>query len=254
MSKSQKHFVAQQKYLGDLNGHIEEIYSGHNVVRAYNAELETKNKFDTINSKLYASGWKSQFLSGLMQPLMGFIGNLGYVCVCVVGALLVTNKVIDFGVIVAFMIYIRLFTQPISQLAQVATSIQSAGAASERVFEFLNEKELANESDKTNYLNPVNIKGNVEFKNVRFGYTKDKTIIKNFSAKIKAGQKVAIVGPTGAGKTTMVNLLMRFYELKRPALIVNGEKTKYKIFNNGKLSDRPPFFFDTWEDSLVKLI
>lgn len=234
MSKSQKHFIAQQQYLGELNGHIEEVYSGHNVIKAYNAEKECKQEFDQINNKLFASGWKSQFLSGLMQPLMGFIGNFGYVCVCVVGAILVSNQTIDFGVIVAFMIYIRLFTQPISQLAQVATSLQSAGAASERVFEFLNEKELSDESGKKEKLLSDEVKGDVEFKNVRFGYNEDKTIIKNFSAKVKAGQKIAIVGPTGAGKTTMVNLLMRFYELKQPYLIVKGNITKHKIFTNGK--------------------
>lgn len=234
MSKSQKHFIAQQKYLGDLNGHIEEIYSGHNVIKAYNAEAETKQQFDGINNKLYQSGWKSQFLSGLMGPIMGFIGNFGYVVVCIVGALLISNGVIDFGVIVAFMIYIRLFTQPISQLAQVATSLQSAGAASERVFDFLSEKELPNENEKTEKLFCKDVQGNVEFKNVRFGYVPGKTIIKNFSAKVKAGQKIAIVGPTGAGKTTMVNLLMRFYEVRAPRLIINGSISKYKIFNNGK--------------------
>ena len=234
MSKSQKHFIAQQKYLGELNGHIEEIYSGHNVITAYNAQNQSKQEFDNINSKLFNSGWKSQFLSGLMQPLMGFIGNFGYVCVCIVGAILVTNNVIGFEVIVAFMIYIRLFTQPISQLSQVATSLQSAGAASERVFEFLNEKELSDESGKKEKLIDAEVQGNVEFKNVRFGYTKDKTIIKNFSASVNKGEKIAIVGPTGAGKTTMVNLLMRFYELKRPKLIINGEITKYNIFSSGK--------------------
>ena len=234
MGKSQKHFIAQQKYLGELNGHIEEVYSGHNVIRAYNAQLQTKEKFDGVNKKLYASGWKSQFLSGLMQPLMGFIGNFGYVCVCIVGALLVSNGTIDFGVIVAFMIYIRLFTQPISQIAQVATSLQSAGAASERVFEFLGEQELSDESSKKEKLSSSKVNGNIEFKNVRFGYSDDKIIIKNFSASVKAGQKVAIVGPTGAGKTTMVNLLMRFYELKQPQLIVKGNITNYKIFDGGK--------------------
>lgn len=234
MSKSQKHFIAQQQYLGELNGHIEEVYSGHNVIKAYNAENETKEKFDKINSKLYSSGWKSQFLSGLMGPLMGFIGNFGYVAVCIVGALLVSNGAIDFGVIVAFMIYIRLFTQPISQLAQVATSIQSAAASSERVFEFLNEEELADEGAKKDRLDLDQVKGDVTFKNVRFGYKPQKTIIKNFTANVKAGQKVAIVGPTGAGKTTMVNLLMRFYEINQPKLILNGVVTEHKIFDGGK--------------------
>ncbi len=234
MSKSQKHFIAQQELLGELNGHIEEVYSGHNVIKAYNAEVEAEEKFSQINNKLYSSAWKSQFLSGLMHPIMGFIGNFGYVMVCVVGAVLFTNYIIDFGTIFAFMIYIRLFTQPISQLAQVATGLQSAAAASERVFEFLNEEELADESKKKNTLETKDVVGNVTFKNVRFGYTNKRTIIKNFSAKVKAGQKVAIVGPTGAGKTTMVNLLMRFYEISSPVLILNGEITEYKIFDNGK--------------------
>ena len=234
MSKSQKHFVAQQNSLGDLNGHIEEVYSGHNVVKAYNAEEQTKKEFDKINKKLHASAWKSQFLSGLMHPLMAFIGNFGYVAVCIVGAVLVSKGVIDFGVIVAFIIYIRLFSQPINQLAQVLTSLQSMAAANERVFEFLEEQELSDESRKKEKLEVEEVKGNVTFKNVRFGYDESKTIIKNFSAEIKAGQKVAIVGPTGAGKTTMVNLLMRFYELNQPVLILDGKLTKHKVFDNGK--------------------
>ena len=234
MSKSQKHFVAQQNSLGDLNGHIEEVYSGHNVVKAYNAEEQTKKEFDKINKKLHASAWKSQFLSGLMHPLMAFIGNFGYVAVCIVGAVLVSKGVIDFGVIVAFIIYIRLFSQPINQLAQVLTSLQSMAAANERVFEFLEEQELSDESRKKEKLEVEEVKGNVTFKNVRVGYDESKTIIKNFSAEIKAGQKVAIVGPTGAGKTTMVNLLMRFYELNQPVLILDGKLTKHKVFDNGK--------------------
>lgn len=220
MSKSQKHFVAQQQELGNINGHIEEIYSGHNVVKVYNGGEDAKRIFRGINDKLYNSAWKSQFMSGLMMPIMSFIGNFGYVAVCVVGAALAMNGTITFGVIVAFMTYIRLFTQPLSQMAQAATSLQSTAAASERVFEFLDEKELENESQKARALS--NVKGDVEFKHVKFGYDKDKTIIHDFSAKVKAGQKIAIVGPTGAGKTTMVNLLMRFYELDGGEILLDG--------------------------------
>lgn len=211
MSKSQKYFSEQQQKLGDMNGHIEEIYSGHNVVKAYNGGKDAKKTFEVINSSLYESGWKSQFLSGLMMPIMQFIGNFGYVAVCVVGAALAISGSISFGVIVAFMIYIRLFTQPLSQLAQSMQQLQRTATASERVFEFLGEEELSDESQKHKKLE--NIKGKVEFKNVRFGYEKDKPVINNFSATVEAGQKIAIVGPTGAGKTTMVNLLMRFYEI-----------------------------------------
>lgn len=220
MSKSQKHFKTQQRGLGKINGHIEEIYSGHNVVKVYNGGREAKKTFESINETLYDSGWKSQFLSGLMMPLMGFIGNFGYVAVCVVGAVLAMNGTISFGVIVAFMIYVRLFTQPLSQVAQSMQTLQVAAAGSERVFEFLEEEELADESRKLQKLE--NIKGDVEFRSVHFGYEKDKTIIGDFSAKVKAGQKVAIVGPTGAGKTTMVNLLMRFYEIDSGEILVDG--------------------------------
>jgi ATP-binding cassette subfamily B protein len=211
MAKSQKHFVVQQRELGRINGHIEEIYTGHNVVKVYNGSKDAKKTFEDINSKLYHSAWKSQFLSGLMMPLMGFVGNLGYVTVCVVGAALAMNGTISFGVIVAFMLYIRFFTQPLSQMAQAFNNLQRTAAAGERVFEFLDEEELINEDQKQKQL--YNVKGDVEFKHVKFGYTPDKTIIHDFSAKVRAGQKVAIVGPTGAGKTTIVNLLMRFYEL-----------------------------------------
>ncbi len=211
MAKSQKHFVVQQRELGRINGHIEEIYTGHNVVKVYNGSKDAKKTFEDINSKLYHSAWKSQFLSGLMMPLMGFVGNLGYVTVCVVGAALAMNGTISFGVIVAFMLYIRFFTQPLSQMAQAFNNLQRTAAAGERVFEFLDEEELINEDQKQKQL--YNVKGDVEFKHVKFGYTPDKTIIHDFSANVKAGQKVAIVGPTGAGKTTIVNLLMRFYEL-----------------------------------------
>jgi ATP-binding cassette subfamily B protein len=220
ISKSQKHFVRQQRELGAINGHIEEIFTGHNVVKVYNGEDEAKINFNAINDKLFDSVWKAQFLSGLMMPLMIFIGNLGYVAVCVVGGVLALNGGISFGVIVAFMIYIRLFTQPLSQLAQAATNLQSTAAASERVFEFLEEKELAAENYKDVVLE--NVKGDVEFKNVKFGYDADKTIIHNFSAHAKAGQKIAIVGPTGAGKTTLVNLLMSFYELDGGEIKIDG--------------------------------
>jgi len=220
ISKSQKYFAQQQQELGKLNGHIEEIYSGHNVVKVYNGEKKARETFHEINTRLYDSAWKSQFMSGLMMPLMMFIGNFGYVVVCIVGAVLAVNDVITFGVIVAFMIYIRLFTQPLSQLAQAATSLQSTAAASERVFEFLAEEELLDESDKKEKLETA--KGNVEFKNVQFGYSEDKMVIKNFSATAKAGQKVAIVGPTGAGKTTLVNLLMRFYEVNGGEIRIDG--------------------------------
>ena len=220
MSKSQKYFTVQQKGLGDVNGHIEEIYSGHNIVKVYNGSKEAKKVFESINGTLYESGWKSQFLSGLMMPLMMFIGNFSYVAVCAVGAALAMNGAITFGVIVAFMIYIRLFTQPLSQLAQSMQTLQRTAAASERVFEFFDEEELADESKKTTKL--TNVKGDVEFKNVRFGYDKDKTIINGFSAKVNAGKKVAIVGPTGAGKTTVVNLLMRFYEIDSGEICIDG--------------------------------
>jgi len=220
MAKSQKFFTAQQRELGSLNGHIEETYTGHNVVRVYNASKQTKKTFEEVNGKLYNSAWKSQFLSGLMMPLMSFIGNFGYVAVCVAGAVLATNGTISFGVIVAFMMYVRLFTQPLSQFAQAANQMQRTAAAGERVFEFLEEKELDGESQKLARLPAVT--GDIEFKNVKFGYTPDKIVIYDFSAKVKAGQKIAIVGPTGAGKTTMVNLLMRFYEIDGGEILIDG--------------------------------
>lgn len=223
ISHSQKFFVGQQQALGQLNGHVEEIYSGHNVVKAYNGGAAAKGTFRKINGELYRCAWKSQFLSGLMQPLMGFVGNLGYVSVCVIGAILVKNGRTDFGTIVAFMVYVRQFTNPLSQMAQAATSLQSAAAASTRVFEFLEQPELSDEREKTDRLNPEEVRGDVEFSHVRFGYEPEKVIIRDFSAKAKAGQKIAIVGPTGAGKTTLVNLLMRFYELNSGEIRVDGK-------------------------------
>ncbi len=224
MKNSQKYFVAQQTGLGDINAHIEEIYTNHNVVKVYNGSKEEIKEFKIINKKLYNSAWKSQFLSGLMMPIMGFIGNFGYVCVCVVGAALAMNGTISFGVIVAFMLYIRLFTQPLSQIAQALNSLQRTAAAGERVFEFLDEKELSNESNKK--LSLANVSGKVDFDHVRFGYVEGKTIINDFSAQIKPGQKIAIVGPTGAGKTTIVNLLMRFYEIDSGNILMDGINTK----------------------------
>jgi len=220
VSKSQKYFIIQQQTLGKMNGHVEEVYTGLSVVKVYNGEQEARGKFLEFNKKLQKSAEKAQFRSGLMTPLMSFIGNLGFVVVCVVGGVLAVNGSITFGVIVAFMLYICLFTQPLSTLAQAGTNLQSAAAAAERVFDFLDESELDDEESKTAVLR--NIKGNVEFDHVRFGYNEDKTIIKDFSATVKAGQKIAIVGPTGAGKTTMVNLLMRFYEVNGGEIKVDG--------------------------------
>ena len=223
---SQKYFVQRQKELGNLNGHIEEIYSGHSVVKSYNGEVEALKEFNKINDRLYECNRKSQFLSGIMQPIMSFIGNFGYVMVCVVGALLVMNNYITFGVIVAFMIYVRLFTNPLSRIAQSLTTLQSVGAAGERVFEFLEEVELSDESNIKSKLDRDNGKGKIEFKNIKFGYSEDKTIIKNFTASVKSGDKIAIVGPTGAGKTTMVNLLMKFYEIDEGDILIDGVSIK----------------------------
>ena len=225
LSKSQKYFIRKQKQLGDLNGYIEEIYSGHTVVKAYNGIEEAEDRMDTLNKKLYSSNKNSQFLSGLMGPIMGFCGNFGYLVVCIVGALLVMNNSITYGVIVAFMIYVRIFSNQLSQMAQAATSLQSTAAAAERVFEFFDEETMPKE-DAKHVLYKEDVKGNICFKNVKFGYRDDHTIIKNFSAEALAGQKIAIVGPTGAGKTTMVNLLMRFYDIKNGDITVDGISTR----------------------------
>ena len=225
LSKSQKYFIRKQKQLGDLNGYIEEIYSGHTIVKAYNGIEEAEKRMDNLNKKLYSSNKNSQFLSGLMGPIMGFCGNFGYLVVCIVGALLVINNNITYGVIVAFMIYVRIFSNQLSQMAQAATSLQSTAAAAERVFEFFDEQPMPKEEVK-HVLYKEEVKGNVCFKNVKFGYNDDQTIIKNFSAEALPGQKIAIVGPTGAGKTTMVNLLMRFYDIKNGDITVDGISTR----------------------------
>lgn len=225
LSKSQKYFNIQQNELGKINGHIEEIYSGHNVVKVYNGVKDANKKLDKINENLYTSSKKSQFLSGLMQPIMSFIGNFGYVAVCVVGAMLVIDNKITIGSIVAFMIYVRLFTNPLTTMAQSATQLQSTAAASERVFSFLDETEMVEE--KTNVvLKKADVKGNVTFEHVKFGYEAKKKVIKDFSVNIKSGQKIAIVGPTGAGKTTLVNLLMKFYETNSGDIKIDGVSTK----------------------------
>lgn len=223
IKKSQKYFKTRQQSIGQLNGHIEESFSGLNIIKAYNAEKETKIKFDEYNKKLFEANTKSKFISSLMLPIMMFVGNLGYVSVSIVGAVLARNEVITFGVIVAFMTYVRLFTNPLSRIAQSLSSLQSSVAASERVFEFLDEKELEDESNIKNYINPEKVKGKIEFKNIIFQYpSNDKPTIKGFSAIAKPGQKVAIVGPTGAGKSTMVNLLMKFYNIKEGDILIDG--------------------------------
>ena len=227
LGKSQKYFVARQEELGNLNGHIEEIYSGLNVVKVYNGKKQADEKFDKLNKRVYEANRKSQFLSGLMQPIMNFIGNFGYVAVCIVGALLTMNGQISFGVIVAFITYVRLFTSPLSQIAQAMTSLQSTAAAAERVFEFVDEEEMKDESKLTKRLERKDAKGNIEFKNIVFQYdNNDKPTINNFSAEAKAGQKIAIVGPTGAGKTTLVNLLMKFYDINSGDILIDGISTK----------------------------
>lgn len=222
VGRSQKYFVAKQQSLGELNGYVEEMYTGHEVVRISRAGKKINKKFDKLNATVYETNWKSQFFSGVMQPLMNVIGNIGYVAVCVVGSALALNGKIEFGVIISFILYVRLFTSPLTQIAQGMTNLQTASASARRIFDFLESEELSDESEKTAVLDGA--KGNVEFKNVRFSYpdNPDKVIIKNFSANVKSGQKVAIVGPTGAGKTTMVNLLMRFFEINSGSILIDG--------------------------------
>ena len=222
---SQKYFNKRQKALGDLTGYIEEVYSNHTIVKVYNGKEESLEKFNKLNFREYSANLKSQFISGIMQPLMHFSGDLSYIAVCITGALLVKNNVISFGVIVAFIMYIRIYSGPLRQIATGLGQLQSAAAASERVFEFLNEKEMPKET-KHDIINPKTTLGTVEFKNVKFGYNKDKLIINDFSAKIKAGSKVAIVGPTGAGKTTLVNLLMKFYDITSGDILIDGKSIK----------------------------
>ncbi|WEV52890.1 ABC transporter ATP-binding protein [Bifidobacterium sp. ESL0704] len=232
MKYSQKYFAQQQLALGEVNGHVEEMYAGHTVVKAYNGEADSIRRFEKYNNDLYDSAWKSQFLSGLMGPMMNMIGNLSFGAVCIVGGALAIDGKIEFGVIVAFMMYVRLFTQPLSQFAQAFQNLQRCAAASERVFGFLEEPEMSDESKKPALLGrdpktgkPARVRGDVEFKDVNFGYEPGKTIIHDFSASVKAGQKVAIVGPTGAGKSTMVNLLMRFYDIDGGSMTIDGIDT-----------------------------
>lgn len=226
LKRSQKYFSMRQTELGKLNAHIEEVYSGLNIVKAYNGKAESDRKFDRLNERVFLANQRSQFISGLMHPIMAFIGNFGYVAVCVTGALLTANNAITFGVIVAFISYVRLFTSPLSRIAQSMSSLQSAAAASERVFDFIDEDEMSDQTEIKRRIDKSQIKGNIEFKHVKFGYDKDKLIIKDFSAVAKAGQKIAIVGPTGAGKTTMVNLLMKFYEINSGDILIDGISTK----------------------------
>lgn len=240
---SQKYFVAQQKYLGEINGQIEETYSGHNVVKAFNREEQTLREFDATNDVLYQSAWKSQFISGIMQPVMNFVGNLGYVAVAVSGSMLAIRGVIEVGEIQAFIQYVRNFTQPITQIAQVSNMLQSTAAAAERVFEFLNEKE--EEENVKNPIRPESIQGEVSFEHVQFGYKPDKIIIHDFSCQVEPGKMVAIVGPTGAGKTTMVKLLMRFYDVNSGAIKIDGHNIKE--FNRSELREGFGMVLqDTW--------
>lgn len=231
MKKSQKYFKSQQEYLGHVNGQVEEVYSGHNIVKAFNGEKQVIEEFEKSNSTLYGSAWKSQFLSGMMMPIMGFVGNIGYVAVAILGGYLTIKKTIEVGDIQSFIQYVRSFNQPISQIAQISTQLQQTAAAAERVFEFLEEEE----EDQTvpNPVNPEIVESRVEFKNVKFGYNPDKIVINNFSAEIEKGQKIAIVGPTGAGKTTMVKLLMRFYDVNSGEILIDGHNIK--DFNRGEL-------------------
>lgn len=243
MKKSQKYFVGQQEYLGNVNGQVEEVYSGHNIVKAFNKEQDVVGEFEQTNNKLYDSAWRSQFLSGLMMPIMQFVGNLGYVGVAILGGYLAIKDVIEVGDIQSFIQYVRNFTQPIQQLAQVANMLQSTAAASERVFEFLEEKE----EDQTvpNAVSVEGLEGNVEFDHVHFGYNPEKIIVNDFSVKVKAGQKIAIVGPTGAGKTTMIKLLMRFYDVNSGAILIDGHNVR--DFNRSELRQMFGMVLqDTW--------
>lgn len=243
MKKSQKYFVGQQEYLGNVNGQVEEVYSGHNIVKAFNKEQDVIGEFEQTNNKLYDSAWRSQFLSGLMMPIMQFVGNLGYVGVAILGGYLAIKDVIEVGDIQSFIQYVRNFTQPIQQLAQVANMLQSTAAASERVFEFLEEKE----EDQTvpNAVSVEGLEGNVEFDHVHFGYNPEKIIVNDFSVKVKAGQKIAIVGPTGAGKTTMIKLLMRFYDVNSGAILIDGHNVR--DFNRSELRQMFGMVLqDTW--------
>ena len=224
MAKSQRYFQEQQSNLAAINGYVEEMYSGHNVITSYNGAEKTRLAFNVLNQNLYASMWKSQFISGIMFPLMNFVGNFGYVMVVIVGATMAINDSISMGTIVAFMVYVRIFSQPLSQIAQGITTLQSASAAMGRVFEFLAEEDMEDDSHKLQQL--TNVKGHVQFKDVFFGYNPDKTIIHDFSAEAKAGQKIAIVGPTGAGKTTIVNLLMKFYDIERGQIMIDDVDIK----------------------------
>ena len=243
MKHSQKYFQAQQKYLGEVNGQVEEIYSGHNVVKAFNKEADVIEEFEKVNEKLYTSAWRSQFFSGIMMPVMQFVGNLGYVMVALLGGFLVIKKSIEVGDVQAFFQYIRNFTQPIQQIAQVTNMLQSSAAASERVFEFLDVEE----EDQTveHPADVETVEGNVQFSHISFGYRPEKMIIHDFNAKVKAGQKVAIVGPTGAGKTTMIKLLMRFYDVNSGEILIDGHNVK--TFNRSELREMFGMVLqDTW--------
>ena len=243
VKKSQKYFVKQQEYLGNVNGHIEEMYTNHTIVRAFNGQKQANEKFEEYNQKLYDAGWKSQFLSGLMPPIMNFVGNLGYVIVSILGGYYASNGIITVGNIQSFIQYMRSFTQPISQMANISNILQSTMAAAERVFELLEEKEEIQETDKP--VSVEKVKGNVEFKNVHFGYTEDKIVINDFSASVKAGQKIAIVGPTGAGKTTIVKLLMRYYDVTDGAILLDG--TDIRDFTRNDLRSQFGMVLqDTW--------
>ena len=243
IGKSQKYFVDQQKFLGEINGQIEEVYSGHNIVKAFNKEDDVLKEFDNTNEKLYVSGWKSQYISGLMHPIMGFVGNLGYVGVAVSGSVLAARGAITVGDIQSFIQYVKNFTQPITQVAQVFNMLQAMAAAAERVFEFLEEEE--EDIYAENPVQNVTIEGAVTFDHVRFGYTPDKTIIHDFSSDIEPGQMIAIVGPTGAGKTTVVKLLMRFYDVDDGAILIDGHNVK--DFNRSELREQFGMVLqDTW--------